>query len=180
MTGARRWAAGVAIPLWIVTLALGATAGLPFETARQDPAYIPWEQVPLIFGSNILVGLILYAGVATLGTITIAMTVLAGIYIGSVVGLAVSDWGVGGAADALLPFLAFEVAGFAVFSFAGLLPTAELARRLYLRTRSGSATWRQHANSLSASLSATLPYALLGTVLLIVGAILEVAGGLPR
>ncbi|MFV0374375.1 MAG: hypothetical protein ACK5KK_09825 [Microbacterium sp.] len=169
--------------LWIVALALGSAAQLPFEVTRQDSTYQPWGEVMPIFVNNLAVGLALYSGVISFGAISIAMTFFAGIYIGSIVGLAVDAWGLGGAFDAFWPFLLFEVAGFMAFTFGGLLPVFRVGRLLQSssapssRTVSGGADIAYRA---AAQVAASLPFAGVGAVLLAGGAVLEVAGGLPR
>jgi uncharacterized membrane protein SpoIIM required for sporulation len=178
-----RWTAGVTVSLWTVTLALGTAAQLPFEVRRQDASYQPWDQVLGIFANNLAVGVTIYAGAVTFGAIAVAMSILAGIYIGSVIGLAVGAWGIGGAIDAFWPFLAFELLGFILFTFAGLLPVFR-ARAVFgtsgaRKTRTTSRT-AEILYRIAAQLAASLPFALIGAALLAVGAALEVAGGLPR
>ncbi|MGO2519831.1 MAG: stage II sporulation protein M [Microbacterium sp.] len=178
-----RWTAGVTVALWIVTLALGTAAQLPFAVTPQDSAYQPWDQVPSIFANNVAVGITIYAGVISFGAIAVAMTILSGIYIGSVIGLATSAWGVAGAFDAFWPFLALELLGFMFFTFAGLLPVfrARLAFRTSTQTpvRSTSRVVDILYRA-AAQIAASLPFAIVGTILLAIGAVLEVAGGLPR
>ncbi|WP_300266188.1 stage II sporulation protein M [Microbacterium sp.] len=171
------------VALWAVTLALGTAAQLPFDVTPQDDSYHPWDQVPIIFVNNLAVGVTIYAGVISFGAIAVAMTILSGIYIGSVIGLAVSAWGVAGAFEAFWPFLLLEILGFMFFTFAGLLPVfrarlafrANTAARVRSTSRIVDILYRT-----AAQIAASLPFAIFAAVLLAVGAVLEVAGGLPR
>lgn len=182
--GAKRWAGGVTAALWAVTLALGYVSDLPIDVAERDPSYQPWHEFPRIFASNLMVGLLLYSGVATFGVLTVAVSLLAGLYMGAVIGLGVNSFGFADAADLFFPFLIVELAGFMVLAFAGLLPITKMSIALRGGTRTEAESARGRLRSLTyfigATLSTTLPYLLLGVITITIGAGLEIAGGLPR
>ena len=169
-------AATTAAGVWGLCLWAGWSSGIPLPVVPKDPTHQPWSQVLPIFATNASAALGLYSGVLTLGTSTVANSILIGLFAGSAIRGASDALGPAHAAGTLLPYFAFEGAGLIGAATAGLLPIAYLAWHITRGDATLASGWRAYTRALGA----TLPLAAGSLILLLIGAVLEVAGGLPR
>lgn len=125
-----------------------------------------------ILASNFGAALMLFSGVITLGVLPVLGTIVIGLYAGTVMGASVFTLGVGEAAVRFLPFVLLELVGICMTATAGLLPGAAAVRS---SSRGFKTAFLAYLNAFASALR----WLAIGGVLLLVGAVIEVLGGIP-
>ena len=164
---------------WGSCATLGWFSSFDLPVRVQDPGYHPWDEVADIAATNLTVALSLVSGAATAGMSTLATTVVVSTYTGVVISAAADDLGLSGTLRAILPYFAFELAGLLCAAVVGLLPSCCALRHGWrgttARSRAGAAL-----RGYLVGLRMSLPWLIASVLLIAVGAVLEVAGGVPR
>ncbi len=165
--------------LWLGVMSIGASSGLTLPVVPRDTQYQPWSQVFPIFLNNATAAISIYSGVLLLGSISIVQTIILGLFSGAAIHAAVVSLGFNGAVDLLVPYFIFEALGLIAATWAGLLPVTTAAM-VPVVNQSLKHRWKTRVTNYLDAMRRTIPLLFSSLVLLLIGAVLEVAGGLPR
>ncbi len=169
-----------AVFLWVAAITAGINSGLELPVVHKDVNHHPWERVIPIFANNALAALSLYAGVVLLGTVSVLQTIVLGLFSGGAIHAAVAGLGTSQAIELLVPYFVFEALGLVVATWAGLLPVTTLVIGYPFRDEPSPRGWRSRISLYLNAVPRTVPLLALAMFFIMVGAVLEVAGGLPR
>ncbi|RXS68758.1 hypothetical protein EST92_26355 [Streptomyces sp. TM32] len=174
------WILASAAMLGFVTVGWLASAHATFPISQDQGTHHPWSMVWQIFARNAGAALVLFAGVATGGIATVASIPVLGMYIGTVIRATSNSIGMYAASEILATYFILEFIGLTLAAVCGLSPLIASVS-WWRRHRGGERSWRRELLSLYLeSAGRALRWMALAALALLLGAWLEVLGGIPR